>query len=160
MKKFNSEYFKIISESKIILGNLKPISKAKPDIEVVKKELLKLFKFSSWNEFIDLQKTGQCDFISKVVCRLFPKFKMVSVFVDFSEKAKEKLGEDEPYATHFLNKLGNDYYDFGKGTNKYEGTYILEGLGNVYDVTLTDEERKNLRDEIQVNPKDIGTIIR
>lgn len=160
MKNFNSEYFKIISESKLTLSSLKPISKNKPDIETVKNELLKLFKFSSWNEFIDLQKTGQCDYISKVVCRLFPKFKMVSVYVDFSKEAIKDLGDNEPYATHFLNKLGNEYYDFGKGTNRYNGIYILKGLGNIYDVSLTADEQKQLRDEIQINPKEIGIIVR
>ena len=99
-------------------------------------------------------------YISKVVCRLFPKFKMVSVYVDFSNEAIKELGDNEPYATHFLNKLGNEYYDFGKGTNRYNEIYILKGLGNIYDVSLTADERKQLRDEIQVNPKEIGTIIR
>ena len=63
MKNFNNEYFKIITESKVILRDLKPITKSIPDIGTVKEELLKLFKFNSWNEFIDLQEVGQCDFI-------------------------------------------------------------------------------------------------
>lgn len=160
MKNFNEKYIEIITESKIILNNLKPISNKVPNIEDVKSELLKLFKFNTWDEFINLQKTGQCDFISKAVCRLFPKFKMVSVYVDFSPDAIKKLGDDEPYATHFLNKLGKNYYDFGKGTNRYDNTYILEGYGNIYDVNLTKEEIGQFRDEINVNPKEIGTIIR
>lgn len=160
MKKFNNEYFKVITESKVILNSLKPISKKAPDIEQVKEELLKLFKFSTWKEFIDLQEAGQCDFIAKAVCRLFPKFKMVSVYVDYSEEAKEKSNSGYTYATHFLNKLGNTYYDFGKGTNVYDGVYILEGLGNIYDVTLTDQEIKQFKNEMEEDPKAIGTNIR
>jgi len=160
MLKFNEEYFKIISESKITLRDLKPITKGTPDIEDVKKELLKLFKISSWNEFIDLQKAGQCDFISKVVCRLFPKFKMVSVYVNISEEAKKKTTFEYTYATHFLNKLGKKYYDFGKGTNCYDGVYILDGVGNKYDVNVSDEESKYFYDERLEDPKAIGTTIR
>ena len=160
MSKFNEEYFKIISESKIILSNLKPITKNIPDIEKVKEELLKLFKINTWNEFIDLQKAGQCDFISKAVCRLFPKFKMISVYVNFSEDAKKKVSPGALYATHFLNKLGKKYYDFGKGTNRYDGVYILEGLGDIYDVNITEEELKQFEKEQEENPKAIGTIIR
>ena len=160
MLKFNEEYFKIISESKIILGNLKPITRNKPNIEDVKSELLKLFKINTWNEFIDLQKSGQCDFISKAVCRLFPKFKMVSVYVNISEEAKKKMSSGYTFSTHFLNKLGNKYYDFGKGTNRYEGIYVLEGLGNIYDVNITEEEAKQFDKEQEENPKAIGTIIR
>lgn len=160
MLKFNEEYFKIITESKIILGNLKPITRKIPNIEDVKNELLKLFKINSWNEFIDLQKSGQCDFIAKAVCRLFPKFKMISVYVKFSKEAKEKMNPGYTFATHFLNKLGNKYYDFGKGTNRYEGVYILEGLGDIYDVNVTDKEAKQFEEEQEENPKAIGTIIR
>lgn len=160
MIKFNEEYFKIISESKITLRDIKPISKATPEIEQVKTELLKLFKINSWNEFIDLQKAGQCDFISKAVCRLFPKFKMVSVYVNISPEAKKKMEPGFTFATHFLNKLGKKYYDFGKGTNCYEGVYVLEGLGNKYDVNVTDEEAKMFDKEMLEDPKAIGTNIR
>ena len=160
MKNFNNEYFKIITESKVILRDLKPITKSIPDIGTVKEELLKLFKFNSWSEFIDLQEAGQCDFISKAVCRLFPKFKMVSVFVNFSEDAMKKMKSEDTYCVHFLNKLGNTYYDFGKGTNRYDNVYALEGLGNIYDVTLTEEEIKQFSKEQIEDPKQIGTTIR
>lgn len=161
MDKFNKEYFKIITESKVILRDLKPITKGKPDIELVKNELLKLFKINSWKEFIDLQQTGQCVFISKAVCRLFPKFKLVSVIVNFSAEANRKTNNpDETIASHFLNKLGNKYYDFGKGTNCYEGVYVLDGLGDKYDVNITDKEAKEFSEEIEEDPKSIGTNIR
>lgn len=160
MLKFNEEYFKIITESKVILGNIKPISKSIPNIEDVKSELLKLFKIDTWNEFINMQKAGQCDFISKAVCRLFPKFKMISVYVNFSEEAKKKMSPGYTFAIHFLNKLNNKYYDFGKGTNCYEGVYVLEGLGNKYDVNITDEEAKMFEKEMIEDPKAIGTNIR
>lgn len=160
MLKFNEEYFNIISESKIILNTLKPISKGIPDINDVKNELLKLFKFNSWNEFIDLQKAGQCDFIAKAVCRLFPKFKMVSVYVELSKDAKEKMAPGSTFAVHYLNKLNGKYYDFGKGSNCYDGIYVLEGLGNKYDVEITDEEAKNFSKEQLEDPKAIGTTLR
>ena len=42
MKNFNKEYLNIITESKVILNNIKPISKNVPTIDEIKNELLKL----------------------------------------------------------------------------------------------------------------------
>ena len=160
MLKFNEEYIKIITESKLSLSSLKPITRGTPNIEDVKNELLKLFKISSWNEFIDLQRPGQCDFISKAVCRLFPKFKMISVYTNFSKEAMKKMEPGYTYSTHFLNKLGKTYYNFGKGSNCYEGVYVLEGLGDKYDVNVTDKESAQFSKEQQEDPKAIGSTIR
>ena len=159
MKKFDKVYNQIITEARFTLSSLKPVSRKTPDIEEVKAELLKLFKCNSWEEFIDIQSPGQCDFISKAVCRLFPKFKMVSVFVKISQEAK-KVDPGLTHATHFLNKLNSKYYDFGKGSNCYDGVYVLEGLGNKYDVNVTEEESFQFYNEIEVDPKEIGTIVR
>lgn len=160
MKRLNERYFQIITESSVVLRNIKSISKGSPNIEKVKEELLKLFKINTWDEFINIQKSGQCDFISKAVCRLFPKFKMVSVYVNISDEAKKKMGPGFTFATHFLNKLGNKYYDFGKGTNCYDNVYILEGLGDKYDVNITEAEEKQFSNEQEEDPKAIGTTIR
>ena len=160
MKKFDQLYNKIISESRITLSSLKPITRSKPDIEQVKEELIKLFKFNSWNEFIDFQKAGQCDYIAKAVCRLFPKFKMVSVYIDISSEARKKMGPGYTFAIHYLNKLNNVYYDFAKGSNCYDGVYILDGLGDKYDVNVTPEESAQFSKEMEEDPKALGTNLR
>jgi len=160
MKKFDQLYNQIISEARISLSSLKPITRGKPDIEQVKEELVKLFKFNSWNEFIDFQKAGQCDYIAKAVCRLFPKFKMVSVYVDISPEARKKMGPGYTFAIHYLNKLNNVYYDFAKGSNCYDGVYILDGLGDKYDVNVTLEESAQFSKEMEEDPKALGTNLR
>lgn len=160
MNKFDKLYNQIISESRITLSSLKPITRNVPNIEQVKEELIKLFKFNSWNEFIDFQKAGQCDYIAKLVCKLFPKFKMVSVYVDISPEAKKKMSPGYTFAIHYLNKLNGKYYDFAKGSNCYEGVYILDGLGDKYDVNVTPEESEQFSKEMEENPKAIGTNLR
>ena len=160
MNNFDKLYNKIITEARIPISSLKPITRSVPDIEQVKEELLKLFKFNSWNEFIDFQKAGQCDYIAKLVCKLFPKFKMVSVYVDISPEARKKMSPGYTFAIHYLNKLNGKYYDFAKGTNCYEGIYILDGLGNKYDVNITPKEASRFSKEIEEDPKSIGTTLR
>lgn len=160
MNKFDKLFYKIITEARIPISSLKPITRSVPDIEQVKEELLKLFKFNSWNEFIDFQKAGQCDYIAKLVCKLFPKFKMVSVYVDISPEARKKMGPGYTFAIHYLNKLNGKYYDFAKGTNCYEGIYILDGLGDKYDVNITLKEASRFSKEIEEDPKSIGTTLR
>ena len=73
-------------------------------IDLVKEILLKVFKYNTWQEFVDSQQLGECQTIAKAVCRLFPKFKYVSVYVNASDEANEALKE-ESVAIHYLNKL-------------------------------------------------------
>lgn len=161
MKNFNKEYLNIITESKIILNDIKPISKEIPTIDEIKNELLKLFQFSSWNEFIDMQQTGQCSTIAKAVCRLFPKVKMVSAIVNFSDLAKLEINdENEMNCVHYFNKLGKNYLDFAKGTNRYKNIYVMKGVGDIYDVTFTPKELALIEDIRNENPKEIGTTLR
>lgn len=161
MKNFDKKYLDIITESKVIISNLKPITKEIPSFDEVKAALLKLYKFSSWNEFIDMQQAGQCDKIAKSVSKLFPKIKMVSAIINFSEIAKLKINDNEEYnAVHYFNKIGKNYVDFGKGTNKYSNIYILDGIDDLYDVTFSDEALKNIEEVRNENPNSIGTILR
>lgn len=161
MKEFNKTYFDIISESSIKFNELKPISKNVPSLEEVKVALLKLYKFSTWEEFINYQQVGQCNRIAKTVCKLFPKIKMVSAIINFSEVAKIKINDGGEYnAIHYFNKIGKDFVDFGKGTNRYNDVYILTGIDDLYDVNFSNEAIKNIEDVRPENPKLIGTILR
>lgn len=161
MNEFDKTYFNIIMESRVILSNIKPVSKNVPTIDEIKNELLKLFQFSSWNEFIDMQQTGQCSTISKAVCRLFPKVKMVSAIVNFSDLAKLEINDkNEMNCVHYFNKLGKNYLDFAKGTNRYKNIYVMKGVGDIYDVTFTPKELALIEDIRNENPKEIGTTLR
>jgi hypothetical protein len=161
MENFNKEYLNIVTESRIILNNIKPISKNIPTLDEIKTELLKLFKFSDWNEFIDMQQTGQCSTIAKAVCRLFPKVKMVSAIVTFSDLAKLEINDDdEMNCVHYFNQIGKEYFDFAKGTNRYKNVYVMKGDGDIYDVTYTEKELKLISEIRKEDPKAIGTILR
>lgn len=161
MNEFDKTYFNIIIESRVILSNIKPVSKNVPTIDEIKNELLKLFQFSSWNEFIDMQQTGQCSTIAKAVCRLFPKVKMVSAIVNFSDLAKLEINdENEMNCVHYFNKLGKNYLDFAKGTNRYKNIYVMKGVGDIYDVIFTPKELALIEDIRNENPKEIGTTLR
>jgi hypothetical protein len=161
MENFNKEYLNIVTESRVILNNIKPISKNIPTLDEIKTELLKLFKFSDWNEFIDMQQTGQCSTIAKAVCRLFPKVKMVSAIVIFSDLAKLEINDDdEMNCVHYFNQIGKEYFDFAKGTNRYKNVYVMKGDGDIYDVTYTEKELKLISEIRKEDPKTIGTILR
>lgn len=161
MENFNKEYLNIVTESRVILNNIKPISKNIPTLDEIKTELLKLFKFSNWNEFIDMQQTGQCSTIAKAVCRLFPKVKMVSAIVTFSDLAKLEINDDdEMNCVHYFNQIGKEYFDFAKGTNRYKNIYVMKGDGDIYDVTYTEKELKLISEIRKEDPKAIGTILR
>lgn len=161
MENFNKEYLNIVTESRVILNNIKPVSKNIPTLDEIKTELLKLFKFSDWNEFIDMQQTGQCSTIAKAVCRLFPKVKMVSAIVTFSDLAKLEINDDdEMNCVHYFNQIGTEYFDFAKGTNRYKNVYVMKGDGDIYDVTYTEKELKLISEIRKEDPKAIGTILR
>jgi hypothetical protein len=161
MENFNKEYLNIVTESRVILNNIKPVSKNIPTLDEIKTELLKLFKFSDWNEFIDMQQTGQCSTIAKAVCRLFPKVKMVSAIVTFSDLAKLEINDDdEMNCVHYFNQIGKEYFDFAKGTNRYKNVYVMKGDGDIYDVTYTEKELKLISEIRKEDPKAIGTILR
>jgi hypothetical protein len=161
MENFNKEYLNIVTESRVILNNIKPVSKNIPTLDEIKTELLKLFKFSDWNEFIDMQQTGQCSTIAKAVCRLFPKVKMVSAIVTFSDLAKLEINDDEEMnCVHYFNQIGKEYFDFAKGTNRYKNVYVMKGDGDIYDVTYTEKELKLISEIRKEDPKAIGTILR
>lgn len=161
MENFNKEYLNIVTESRVILNNIKPVLKNIPTLDEIKTELLKLFKFSDWNEFIDMQQTGQCSTIAKAVCRLFPKVKMVSAIVTFSDLAKLEINDDdEMNCVHYFNQIGKEYFDFAKGTNRYKNVYVMKGDGDIYDVTYTEKELKLISEIRKEDPKAIGTILR
>jgi hypothetical protein len=108
-----------------------------------------------------MQQTGQCSTIAKAVCRLFPRVKMVSAIINFSDLAKLEINDDEEMnCVHYFNKIGNEFYDFGKGTNRYNNVYVMKGDGDIYDVTFTNKELNLITEIMNENPKEIGIRLR
>ena len=167
LKKFDKLCESIISESVIRkkfydrFSKAKPISRKIPTIEQIKEELLKLSECTNWDHFLALKSKGDCDLIAKAVARMFPKIKMVSATILFSEDAKKKLDKEKGYeCVHFLNKLNDKYIDFGKATNIYDGVYVLEGIDDIKSCEYSDEAAQHLTDEEEEDPKQLGTYLR
>lgn len=168
MNTFDKAYRRILLEGKMNrLWNpnaIKAKSRGIPSIETVKEELLKLSGCSSWEDFVNMQQSGDCDMIAKTVARMFPKIKMVSVIIEFCENAiKQMEQQDNPdmyKCSHFLNKLNGKYLDFGKGTNRYENVYVLDGEDDMYSCEYKESAVKYLTDERLEDPKQLGTTLR
>lgn len=160
----NNAYLSIINESKWNLNDLKMITRSYPTVIQIKEALIKLSGASDWRAFINSQKVGDCSFIAKSVAKMFPKMKMYSVIVNFSEQA---ISQMEPQTdpnmftcTHFLNRCKDQYFDFGKGTNRYEGVYVLDGLDDMYSCIYSSDAVEHIVDPIEVDPKTPGVLIR
>lgn len=167
LKKFDEAANKILTESRktyMSFSNVKVVSRKTPTIEQIKEELLKLSHKSSWDEFLNEQNCGDCDIIAKTVSKMFPKVKMVSVRIIFSDQAKAKMApQDDPdmyTCTHYLNKLNGKYIDFGKATNIYEDVYVLDGIDDIKSCEYTEEGAKHLTEEREENPRQLGTFLR
>lgn len=109
----------------------------------IKQFLMDTFNASSWKEFISEQSYGTCAELASLVSTKFPSVKVVVGDGKISKTAKTKLKVKDiagQYFVHYFNKIGDQYVDFGKGTNTENGTYLLAGLGKPLDVELTDAE--------------------
>ena len=162
----DSAYLNILNESRQrwLLYNLKVITRNNPTIVQIKEALLKLSNMINWNDFVISQKVGECSFIAQSVSRMFPKIEMYSVVINFSEQAISKMEpQDDPdmyTCTHYLNKFKNTWIDFGKGTNRYEGIYVLDGIDDMYSCLYSKEAVERLIDPIKQDPKMLGTVLR
>lgn len=114
-----------------------------PTPEQVKEFLLNTFKHNSWDSFIKVQPYGFCLELALLISTKFPQVKLICGDGGLSKKAAVKLKAKsiaDKQFVHYFNKIGNTYYDFGKGTNTENGVYLLLGLGDVNSVELTQEE--------------------
>lgn len=115
--------------------------------------LLKYFNKKSWQQYIDSQKYGICDFIAFLVNQMCSDFKIICVEYNFSKLAIKQLNEKndfgDTFGTHYLNEYNGQLYDFGKGTNTIAGIYLLKFNNfDKYTITLTQNE-KHLLTNIQ-----------
>lgn len=155
MDKFIEQYNKIINE------NL---------IEHIQNQLLKYFKKTTWKEYIDSLQFGQCQKIAKIVYQICPwQVEVYEVEEQFCQKAIEQLqniGDTNPYiGNHYIVKINNIFYDFGKGANTIKGIYTIGTNQQKYTVELSKEELKyfikfylrdcNYWDNIKINKKSI-----
>lgn len=127
-----------------------------PTPEQVKEFLLDTFKMNDWKTFIDSQLYGGCQELAELVVAKFPAVKIIQGDGELSKKAAKKLNANSVAAkmfTHYFNKIGNTYYDFGKGTNTESDVYLLDGLGDKYSIDITQKELGNYFDLFLRNPR-------
>lgn len=127
-----------------------------PTPEQVKQFLLNTFKMNDWKTFIDSQLYGGCQELAELIVAKFPAVKIIQGDGELSKKAAKKLNATSVAAkmfTHYFNKIGNTYYDFGKGTNTESDVYLLDGLGDKYSIELTQKELGNYFDLFVRNPR-------
>jgi hypothetical protein len=127
-----------------------------PTPEQVKEFLLDTFKMKDWKTFIDSQLYGGCQELAELVVAKFPAVKIIQGDGKLSKKAAKKLNATSVAAkmfTHYFNKIGNTYYDFGKGTNTESDVYLMEGLGDKYSVELTEKELSSYYDLFVRHPR-------
>jgi hypothetical protein len=169
LKNFVAVYKSILNESVRAsyykkFADVKLVSRKTPTVDEIKEKLLEITGLQDWQAFLDEERPGDCDMIARAVSRMYPKVKMVSVRILFSEQAKAKMDpQDDPMmytCTHFLNKLDNRYIDFGKATNIYEDVYVLDGVDDITSCEYSDEAVKMLTDEREEDPRQIGTYLR
>ena len=175
----DSAYLNIINEAKAVTWGFNDIrvvnNSKKITIPQIKEALLKLAKMTDWNTFVDSQKSGECGYIAKAVSKMFPKIGFYSVTINFSESAISKMDpDDDPEmfkCTHYFNMLEGECLDFGKGTNRYRGSliidengiksrpliYVLDGVDKMYSCTYSSTVVQNyFTDIIERDPSVAG----
>lgn len=112
-------------------------------VEHVKSFLCDIFGFKDWKTLIKSQVYGTCAETSRLIHRKFPEIKIICGEGSISKSAAKKLKATsiaDKQFVHYFNKIGNTYYDFGKGTNTENGVYLLDKLGDQFSVELTEKE--------------------
>jgi len=103
-------------------------------IEKIKKALFIFEGYDSWEEYVNNQEIGDCQFIVSFITKDFPIAKKVFGEIKVDEPYIDEDGEEQNLMTHHWVKIGNKEYDFSKGTLK---NYI--DFQNVYDPEIEDE---------------------
>ena len=156
-----SAYDNIITEARKrwSYDDVKLVSRGLPTVDQVKSKLLELSHMVSWEEFVLSQKPGECPLIAKSVSKMFPKIEMYSVVISFSQQAIDKMepqtDPDMYTCTHYLNKVGDLWIDFGKGTNRYEGIYVLDGIDDLMSVVYSNDAKSHFSEIFKKDPKSI-----
>ena len=115
------------------------------DVEKIKSFLMDRYNSSTWEEFVDSQKMGDCKEIVRLIWDTFPEMFSypVEIFVDYSKQAKQLINDEKQMkGNHFVLQNGDTYYDFARGSNCINGVYVLTQKNNEdkYDIIFTPGE--------------------
>ena len=74
----------------------------------------------------------------------------VDVHLHYSDIAQNHINDGVDCGNHYLLKKGDNYYDFARGANCWNGIYLLtqkEDGSDKYDVVLTTDEIKLIKNK-------------
>ena len=117
-------------------------------IDKIKKYILKVTKHSTWKEYIDYLHFGLCDLTAFLAASVDPKhIQIIEVGQMYNKELAEQF-DIEDHGNHFINKIGDTYYDFGKGTNTVEDDdgnlyYLIGTQYQMYKVQLESNQLKH-----------------
>lgn len=140
-------------------------------IQKIKNYILKKTNHSNWKEYIQSLHFGQCDLVALLAASFDPKhIKIYQVYEHYNKNIMEVLEyvqnyNGEPFGNHFINKIGDRWYDFGKGSNiikdqYYNPIYILGDYQGMLTVELSQNQFKQLYDFVEKDYKYMASIIR
>ena len=114
-------------------------------IDKIKKYILKVTQNSTWEQYIHSLHFGFCDLTAFLAASVDPKHVQI---IEVGQRYDEELAEGfniEDHGNHFINKIGDKYYDFGKGTNTVEeqgeyGIYLIGTEQQMMNVQLDQDQ--------------------
>ena len=111
----------------------------------IKQQLLKYFNKTTWEEYIDSLKFGQCQKIAKIVYFCCPQ--LVEIYSGTEQFPQDVITQlnalcdnNEMIATHYIVKINDRFYDFGKGANTVNNIYLIGTNKEKYNIEMTEAE--------------------
>jgi hypothetical protein len=87
-------------------------------IDQIKGMLVEEHGEESWEDFVDNQEIGNCQFISSSIAQDFLNVKRVFGEIEVDEPYIDEHGDEQNLVTHHWVEIDGRYYDFSKGTLK------------------------------------------
>lgn len=136
-------------------------------IDKIKKYILKVTQNSTWEQYIHSLHFGFCDLTAFLAASVDPKhIQIIEVGQMYNKDLVEQF-EIEDHGNHFINKIGDKYYDFGKGTNTVEaqgeyGVYLIGTEQQMMNVQLDQNQISHFYyiDDEPINYKDWRNTVR
>lgn len=89
------------------------------EIEKIKNYLYTSEGLESYEEFVDAQKMGDCQFIVADIISHFPNVVKMFGEVEIDDSYIDEDGEEQNFVTHHWVKINGLPYDFAKGTLRH-----------------------------------------
>jgi hypothetical protein len=102
-------------------------------VEKIKEYLYTTEGYDSWEDFVDNQSIGECQYIVSTIIKNFPEVKKFFGEIEVEEPYIDENGEEQNLMTHHWVKINGEPFDFSKGTLK---NYI--SFENIYDPEVED----------------------